>query len=557
MVAFSTIFAGLLLSASGLASPLGTNTIEPDGRKFGNILCHIPIVQNFLCPRASNNKLLTVSTPIGTAQGVSTIQGVRRFPVKYASAARWAESSVVTSWSLPNGASNPSAQPLFCPQADAEPSEYSEDCLSMIIHAPDRIINKGPSNAPVMVWIHGGSFLSGSATGPGLDASQLAEATGSVVAVIQYRLGALGFMSPSGSTNLAVRDVMNSLKFLQKVAASFGGNANKITVVGQSSGAHMIRALLAAPSASSLFQSAILQSDPMDFGFMSQAGQRELQTFFNEQISCASSNSNCLQGLTVEAILSAQDDLFWEASYLVPLAGQFEPIRPVRDGSLINTSLDSTTPFAKVSKPILISTVNKEAAPTIYGNFDFEITTDGFPSYGQVVGATFGDPRTSQIIDSQYYQVAENEDARAAIERMGTDYLWKCSGWTMARNWVKSGGTAYVGLYTLGSTYPANAGVSVCSEAGNVCHQDDIQIVFGTAPNPTTAQSNLIKEVQARYAAFLNTGNPNASGLPVWTKATTADVHALLLGGSGEAPVGACDPAFWGSAVQYDYQYYA
>lgn len=101
MVAFSTIFAGLLLSASGLASPLGTNTIEPDGRKFGNILCHIPIVQNFLCPRASNNKLLTVSTPIGTAQGVSTIQGVRRFPVKYASAARWAESSVVTSWSLP------------------------------------------------------------------------------------------------------------------------------------------------------------------------------------------------------------------------------------------------------------------------------------------------------------------------------------------------------------------------------------------------------------------------------------------------------------------------
>lgn len=212
---------------------------------------------------------------------------------------------------------------------------------------------------------------------------------------------------------------------------------------------------------------------------MSQAGQRELQTFFNEQISCASSNSNCLQGLTVEAILSAQDDLFWEASYLVPLAGQFEPIRPVRDGSLINTSLDSTTPFAKVSKPILISTVNKEAAPTIYGNFDFEITTDGFPSYGQVVGATFGDPRTSQIIDSQYYQVAENEDARAAIERMGTDYLWKCSGWTMARNWVKNGGTAYVGLYTLGSTYPANAGVSVCSEAGNVCHQDDIQIVVG------------------------------------------------------------------------------
>jgi len=70
-------------------------------------------------------------------------------------------------------------------------------------------------------------------------------------------------MAPSGTTNLAVRDAINCLKFLKKVIPSFGGTSSKITLAGQSSGATMIRALLAAPSASALFQSAILQSDPM------------------------------------------------------------------------------------------------------------------------------------------------------------------------------------------------------------------------------------------------------------------------------------------------------
>ena len=70
-------------------------------------------------------------------------------------------------------------------------------------------------------------------------------------------------MSPDGNTNLALKDTINALKFLHQVLPSFGGNPSKITLAGQSSGANMIRALLAVPSASSLFQSGILQSDPM------------------------------------------------------------------------------------------------------------------------------------------------------------------------------------------------------------------------------------------------------------------------------------------------------
>jgi len=134
--------------------------------------------------------------------------------------------------------------------------------------------------------------------------------------------------------------------------------------------------------------------------------------------------------------------------------------------------------------------------------------------------------------------------------------LWKCSSWTFVRNWVANGGKAYVGLYVAGATYPGNEQAPFCTLPGSVCHQDDIEIVFGTVPNPTAYQSTLIAEMQSRYNAFLNNGNPNPSqsSLRAWKPATTSDVRALVLGGPGEAPVGACDPLFWGQAVAYDYQ---
>ena len=70
-------------------------------------------------------------------------------------------------------------------------------------------------------------------------------------------------MAPTGHLNLALADIITALHFLQLVVPSFGGSASMITIAGQSSGANMIRGLLAAPSAASLFHSAILQSDPM------------------------------------------------------------------------------------------------------------------------------------------------------------------------------------------------------------------------------------------------------------------------------------------------------
>ena len=166
----------------------------------------------------------------------------------------------------------------------------------MVIYVPNSI--GSGSNAPTLFWsvsvplslfahthyyyffrIHGGSFTSGSASDPAINGANLAAATQSIVAVVQYRLGGvgssvvahvplltssqLGFMAPNGETNLAVKDVINALNVLKAGVPMIGGSASRITIAGQSSGATMVRTLLAIPSASSLFSSAILQSDPM------------------------------------------------------------------------------------------------------------------------------------------------------------------------------------------------------------------------------------------------------------------------------------------------------
>ena len=69
--------------------------------------------------------------------------------------------------------------------------------------------------------------------------------------------------------NFAVKDAINALKFIQMNIASFGGSPSSVTIAGQSSGATMVRSLLAAPSANPLFQKAIIQSDPMVSGIQS------------------------------------------------------------------------------------------------------------------------------------------------------------------------------------------------------------------------------------------------------------------------------------------------
>lgn len=139
----------------------------------------------------------------------------------------------------------------------------SEDCLTLNIWRP-----AGDSaNLPVIVFVYGGSNISGYTADPVYDGAALARVANAVVVTTNYRVGVLGFMNlpqlKTGSSaaedsgNFALLDIVQALKFVKKNAAAFGGNADNVTLMGQSAGAINTWALLASPLAAGLFHKAV------------------------------------------------------------------------------------------------------------------------------------------------------------------------------------------------------------------------------------------------------------------------------------------------------------
>jgi len=141
----------------------------------------------------------------------------------------------------------------------------SEDCLTINVWTPAK---SGTERLAVMVWIHGGSFKSGSASVPLYDGRKLA-ARGIIVVTLNYRLGVLGFLAhpqltaESGqrvSGNYGLMDIIAALKWVQRNIAAFGGDAQRVTLAGQSAGAYAVDLLEASPDATALFHQVITES---------------------------------------------------------------------------------------------------------------------------------------------------------------------------------------------------------------------------------------------------------------------------------------------------------
>lgn len=129
------------------------------------------------------------------------------------------------------------------------------DYLRVNVWAPENA-----TDAPVMVWIHGGGFVVGSKDAPVSDGTSFAQ-SGVVCIAINYRMGIDGFLPvPGVPTNLGLRDMLFALRWVQDNAVAFGGNPGNVTVFGESAGAMAIANLIASPLAEGLFHRAIIQS---------------------------------------------------------------------------------------------------------------------------------------------------------------------------------------------------------------------------------------------------------------------------------------------------------
>jgi para-nitrobenzyl esterase len=149
--------------------------------------------------------------------------------------------------------------------AAGSPAQQSEDCLVLNVFTPG--LNDGRKR-PVMVWLHGGGFSSGSGSGRILDGASLATTHDVVVVTLNHRLGVFGYtylgaaMGPDFalSSSVGLLDIVAALEWVRDNIAMFGGDASLVTIFGQSGGGRKVATLMAMPGAKGLFHRAIIES---------------------------------------------------------------------------------------------------------------------------------------------------------------------------------------------------------------------------------------------------------------------------------------------------------
>lgn len=211
------------------------------------------------------------------------------------------------------------------------PGPQREDCLQLNVFTPAA----DGGRRPVLVWLHGGAFATGSGTSPAYAGHRLAARGDVVVVTLNYRVGALGFLHlrrwvpGAGGPNLGLLDQIAALRWVEREIAAFGGDPDRVTLFGESAGAGSAVALLAMPAARGLFRRAVLQSPAAD-GMLEDAEATERARGFLDRLGQGAPSLEQLQQLPVEALLEAQQACMSAGPHRT---GMF--FAPVVDGTIL------------------------------------------------------------------------------------------------------------------------------------------------------------------------------------------------------------------------------
>lgn len=300
-------------------------------------------------------------TTLGTIRG-RRVGSVDQFSgIRYATAARFEPPVPASGWDGDLDATRPGAQ---CPQVfgildqalGMTEAPVAEDCLYLNVFAPIPHVGDGaPSiSCPVIVWIHGGGFTSGSATMPWYDGGALVERGNVIVVTLNYRLGAFGF---TGRTNAGIRDQIAALEWVRDHIGAFGGDPADVTIVGESAGGAAVIALLATPAADGLFHRAMAMSPSINQLRSAARGEESLQ-----QLLAASGAESLdeLRSCSADDLLAAQNRLVADRDTW------FTAFSPGVDGDLFCD--DIVEAAARSTVPLVIGTTRDEM--NLFAAFD-------------------------------------------------------------------------------------------------------------------------------------------------------------------------------------------
>lgn len=241
----------------------------------------IVLAAAFVCLAACTEKNPVLTVEGGQIQGVETeVSGIIAYKgIPFAAPPvgdlRWKEPQPVIPWEgvrLADTFGHPCVQTAHTPGGytpefffDGDP-EFSEDCLYLNVWTP--AAGKTNAKLPVALWIHGGGYTAGWGTEPEMDGLEWAK-HGCVLVTFNYRLGVFGFFthpllseeSEHGvSGNYGMLDQIAALKWVKNNIEQFGGDPDRITIMGQSAGAMSVQTLVSSPLSKDLIAGAIIQS---------------------------------------------------------------------------------------------------------------------------------------------------------------------------------------------------------------------------------------------------------------------------------------------------------
>jgi para-nitrobenzyl esterase len=254
-----------------------------------------------------------VDTTAGKVQGLHK-DGVLQFRgIPYARAERFGPSRPTDGWVGIRDAT------AFGPMAHQNPSPLetmlgtqgqggAEDCLVVNVYTPAA----DDAARPVMVWIHGGAFVTGSGHVPWYNGSNLARLYDVVVVTLNYRLGALGFLhlghlepAFAGSGSNGVGDQVQALRWVRDNVAAFGGDPEMVTIFGESAGGMSVTTLLGTPTAEGLFRGAIAQSGAAAHSHDTSTAEWVTERFL-AVLGLSAATADALLSLPAEEIVRAQ-----------------------------------------------------------------------------------------------------------------------------------------------------------------------------------------------------------------------------------------------------------
>jgi para-nitrobenzyl esterase len=221
----------------------------------------------------------------------------------------------------------------------------SEDCLYLNVVAP----TEPAAPRPVLVWIHGGAYTSGS--GALYNGSGLAASGDLVVVTINYRLGVFGFVDLASAvdadvpSNLGLRDQIAALEWVRDNIAAFGGDPQRVTVAGESAGSVSVSLLLTAPSARGLFRSAIMESGSYSLIHGPEV-RGQVARRYAEELGLGADDGDRLWEMTAERLLGAQQAVRRSVPGTVPAAPWF-------DGEVVPDSLAAAQAAVRPDVPLL------------------------------------------------------------------------------------------------------------------------------------------------------------------------------------------------------------